>query len=166
MPNWCANHLVVKHDDTAMVKKLVEGFNNDGLFSAFFAKPEDVTDWHTWNVGNWGTKWDVTYRDGSDVRILSPNYVIFNFATAWSPPIAFYEGLKGLGFEVDAMYFEPGMCFCGEWADGFETHIHIDEPTHSWVVANVPPLLDEVFDISGHYAEYEDEIEEQTYAHI
>jgi hypothetical protein len=143
-----------------MTGKLVDGFQADGLFSSFFPKPEHVKDWHAWNVGNWGTKWDVTDKDGSDIQIVNPNYVVFNFATAWSPPLAFYESLKDLGFEIDAMYFEPGLGFCGDWSNDHETHIHINEPTHAWVVTNVPPEIDTVFDISGFYASEEDATEE------
>jgi hypothetical protein len=39
--------------------------------------------WYSWNVRNWGTKWDV-----ADTKVdISEGQVTYNFDTAWSPPV-------------------------------------------------------------------------------
>ena len=52
-------------------------------------------DWYSWNVRNWGTKWDVAVhsdKEYSDTNVEGPvpngeNAVVhYNFNTAWSPP--------------------------------------------------------------------------------
>ena len=60
--------------------------------------PEEMfsgNDWYSWNVRNWGTKWDVAINEDkeySDTYIEGPTpngenlVVYYNFHTAWSPP--------------------------------------------------------------------------------
>jgi hypothetical protein len=70
-------------------------------------------DWYDWNVANWGTKWDVSLEN---VERLDANTVKAGFESAWAPPIDAYRRLEALGFEVEAMYYEPGMAFCGTYS--------------------------------------------------
>ena len=121
MPNWCQNFVSISHDDPALIKTAIEAISNPlndrGLFSAFMPCPEFEDDgWYMWRVENWGTKWDVTSEDvypSDDGRLFTAHFV-----SAWSPPIAGYQGLEKLGFKVEASYHEPGMRYYGTYRDG------------------------------------------------
>ncbi len=54
-------------------------------------KPQEGPDhWYSWNLRNWGTKWDVR-----DVTMYEKNdtELSFGFDTAWSPPVTAIETL-------------------------------------------------------------------------
>ena len=65
--------------------------------------------WYEFANAEWGTKWDaceVTYdKQGGSLVIW--------FDTAWSPPMAIYEKLETIGFEVEATYCEAGVGYAG-----------------------------------------------------
>lgn len=151
MPNWCENNLTVSHSDPVMVQKFVEACKSDGLFGYFLPTPVELTemtspvaspeiaksniekygssDWYDWNVNNWGTKWDVSEPDHE----VSEDTVTTWFDTAWGPPLDFYEHLKGLGYTVEAMYHEPGMCFAGVWTDEYgDENVEYDFTDENW----------------------------------
>ena len=48
------------------------------------------------------------------------NEACCSFDSAWAAPVGLYEKLDELGYKVHASYFEPGMCFCGVWTDGYD----------------------------------------------
>lgn len=62
----------------------------------------DGDDWYSWNVRNWGTKWDVavssneTYPDTTvEDTANGENHVVhYNFETAWSRPMPALEKLS------------------------------------------------------------------------
>jgi len=75
------------------------------------AKP---TNWYTWQIRHWGTKWDA-----SDVRVYrghKPERLIYVFSTAWSPPTPWMEYVAGkyphLAFELQ--FSEGGCDFSGK----------------------------------------------------
>ena len=76
------------------------------------------------------------------------------------PPIAAYEKLVGLGFEVEAMYYEPGVSFCGEWNNGEDLYYQI-EGNSEWVRENIPEHIDEAFGISEGMEAWEEEEENE-----
>jgi hypothetical protein len=142
MPNWCQNTLVLEHEDPAMIIRAVNAFA-DGRFCDEFipcpAELKDATspnreeksaavliekygyaDWYSFQVNNWGTKWDFGSSDG--INEFTETSLTVYFDSAWSPPIALMEKLEDLGFTVDLMYNEPGMAFCGRYADGFDDY--------------------------------------------
>lgn len=172
MPNWCNNNVTFTHSDLAMIKRVVDAYNDDRLFREFFPCPEELTeasspndknpdemlekydaaDWYSWCVNNWGTKWDVQSVDAVEA---DGNSVSLYFDSAWSPPIQFYANMEEeLGFEVKAYYYEPGMAFCGSYADGEEDHYDITGNS-DWVQENIPKELDEMFAISENMSEWE-----------
>lgn len=51
MPNWCENSVTLRHTDPAMIKRVVDGYNNDKLFGEFFPCPEELTDTVSGSVG-------------------------------------------------------------------------------------------------------------------
>jgi hypothetical protein len=127
MPNWCLNNLIVSHADKAMVQKFADAYNTGGVCQQFIPMPEGE-DWYSWNVSNWGSKWDFgtdkNYDDPVEVKQNGDKYeVTVAPSTAWSPPIEFYDHLVGLGYKVHASYFEPGMGFCGIYNDGYDNYI-------------------------------------------
>lgn len=113
--------------------------------------------WYDWNVANWGTKWDA-----SDIEIVSEGYtskyaeIVITFDTAWAPPIEFYNELVEQGFEVDAMYNEFGMAFCGMYQDGTEHYVEYTSDT----LDDIPEDVDEQFGIKEMFAEWEEDEEE------
>ena len=120
MPNWCENQATFSHADEAMMTRLnaaavrhaaaPEGDEETvGFFQEFVPWPTATWD-YDWCVQNWGTKWDASELDGDEGA--------FHFNTAWGPPIAFYDKMTSLGFEVEAMFFEPGQGFCGKYVNG------------------------------------------------
>jgi hypothetical protein len=188
MPNWCNNDLTLRHKDPAMLdraqKALAEGrFLNefipcppelhkysapeqdDARADAFTAK-YGAPDWYSWQIKNWGTKWDVD----ADPEQIKRNWgtkwdvdadpeqieragdtLTVSFDSAWSPPIEAYNRLVEMGFEVQAYYNEFGMTFAGMYT-GAGGDIYDDCVDYgSWTAEQVRqeiPLLDERFGIS------------------
>lgn len=187
MPNWCSNSVVFSHNDSAMIDRIEKAFtgrwgsSDKGLFSEFLPCPAELyetsapnqtnpetmmaqfgaSDWYNWCVNNWGTKWDV--KDDSENPTYTrpnPNTIKMSFDTAWSPAIPFYEHLESLGFNVRAMYYEPGMCFCGVYEDGMDDDYDLSSMDSDDVAQTIPQELDEEFCISENMADWEAEQEE------
>lgn len=114
-------------------------------------------DWYDWKIANWGTKWDVGGEECD-----SPEYTdgdteaTFHFDSAWSPPTEFFATLEDQGFEVDAMWYEPGVGFCGQYSDGAEDSYNI-EGDSDWVDENIPDSINTHFAIAENMAMWEDE---------
>ena len=65
----------------------------------------ETNDWYSWNVRNWGTKWDVAVQDDEKytetelVEHMSNDedqWLVYRFNTAWSPPFPAIEKLSAL----------------------------------------------------------------------
>mgnify|MGYP003339928972 CR=1 FL=1 len=121
-----------------------------------------ASDWYEWRIENWGTKWDIELddkyvsQDGKMVQIT--------FNSAWSPPIEAYEKLKELGFEIYALYFEPGMSFAGVWDDGEDFCVEYCFEDDNWADSMPDDLADL---LQGEYEAWqmwqeEDELEKQN----
>jgi hypothetical protein len=115
-------------------------------------------DWYDWNIANWGTKWDVNL---DSVNRVDANTVEASFESAWSPPTTAYEQLMELGFEIEAMYFEPGMAFAGIWDNGHDDYYEYGDMNSSEIAEALPTELDEAFGISESAAEWEAENAEE-----
>lgn len=103
--------------------------------------------WYDWAVDNWGTKWDVTQQHNGDAEMSDDQLEVrMSFDTAWSPPVAFYEEMERQGFTVDAFYYEPGMAFCGRYADGLDDY-HEIPGTADEAEQVIPREIDEMFAI-------------------
>lgn len=134
MPNWCDNHLTIRHPDPAKLQEFCDAYNAGRVLNHYIPQPASVPtgevvampdgtpvktmsmDEHSWRIANWGTKWDIT-RNGSPAEIVD-GQVEVSFESAWSPPEHLFSRLEDLGFAVRAAYFEPGMGFCGLHEDG------------------------------------------------
>jgi len=171
MPNWCLNHLTVSHPEKEKVDRFEDAYMRGDVCEAFLPEPKDdegnpivgadydengnfkMPDWYLWRIKNWGCKWTFGYDED---RGLKPtrvdNEVTVRFDTAWSPPLGLYERLKVLGYTVKAYYFEPGMCFAGEWIDGEDTYYENDMDSFS-------DMVHELFDVESYYIEGSDLID-------
>jgi hypothetical protein len=116
--------------------------------------------WYDYCVGEWGTKWDVGEQGNSDIHPEGRMLHTF-FDSAWSPPINAYEKLMDLGFGVEAMYHEGGMCYAGTWSDGVDDYVDLSELGADDIERDYPEL-DECFGISECMREYEEPEEELT----
>ena len=189
MPNWCNNNLTLEHEDPAMIQRAHEALESGEFLQEFIPVPEQLKivagsygdpeeqkkleeatarnvaelgygNWYDYCVGEWGTKWDVGDQGCSDVR-PDGKMLHATFDSAWSPPIAAYEKLVDLGFTVNAMYHEPGMCYAGIWKDGNDEYYDLSNLSADQVEADIPSSLDEAFCIVESMREYEAENEEE-----
>ena len=193
MPNWCSNTLTISHKDKTMMKRVVRGYNRNGLLREFIPIPKELTDtisgtvgskesyeqrlleekqklnreffgytdWYGFCVGEWGTKWDIGHGDGYEkltLKDIKNNTVKIGFDSAWSPPLEAYQKLCDMGFEIRALYYEGGCCFCGIWDNGNEEYYDI-KGNSKWVEKNIPYEIDDEFCISWNMAQWEDEEE-------
>lgn len=166
MPNWCQNNLkVVGTPD--LITRAKEAFERGEFLNEFIPSPspdDDASDWYTWRLDHWGTKWDIG-GPHADCEVSEDGTVLtMNFDSAWSPPIAAYHTLyksmvtdRGTFDSVHALWYEGGMAFCGEFEDGELLHDIQIEGGSEWVEENVPDNIDEMFNISGQMAEWESE---------
>jgi hypothetical protein len=119
MPNWCDNMVTLRHSDKSKIDALCEEMNkknehghwNNTPLNHLRPRPADQEEnWYDWNVNNWGTKWDASVIDWEH---RDDNEVWISFESAWSPPTVLYEYLVENGWEVEAVYHEPGMGYAG-----------------------------------------------------
>lgn len=86
------------------------------------------SDWYSWRIDNWGTKWQETGLSIAQEKHVSKNTGIasigFNFDTAWAPALGVFEKASQLypNIMFCLYYQEPGMGFCGRniWMNGEE----------------------------------------------
>jgi hypothetical protein len=116
-------------------------------------------DWWQFCVSQWGTKWDVGGENEYVERIES-DLAEFTFDSAWSPPIASYERLTELGFDVEAYYWEPGLNFAGVYtsAEGDDYWEYGDMTPDE--IREEMPEIDERFCISDAMEEWAEENQE------
>jgi hypothetical protein len=193
MPNWCNNNLTLEHEDPAMIQRAADALLRGEFLNEFIPVPKDLQivagrlgdgdeqrelerktaenlekygygNWYDFCVGEWGTKWDVGCEGSTDVH---PDGKMLHtyFDSAWAPPVAAYVKLEELGFKVNAMYYESGMCFAGAYGDGNDEEINL-EGMSADDIENHYPEIDEAFGISESIREYEAENEEELTAWI
>lgn len=190
MPNWCSNSLCLQHEDPEMIARAKRGFDNGGLLEEFIPVPQDLKEtisgsvgdpveqelleakqasnlkkhgystWYDFCVNEWGTKWDIGGDSDADV---SPDGKVMSvwFDSAWSPPIAAYEKLQDMGFQVNAYYYESGMCYAGIYDECGDSYYDLTGLDSDEIKDQLPVELDETFAISEQMAEYEAETEEE-----
>jgi hypothetical protein len=158
-----------------MIDRVLKG--KDSLLQEFIPCPQELMDavanfstndamvakygfssWYDWSIANWGTKWDFSLEN---VDRPDANTVTAAFDSAWAPPINAYEKLCALGFEVEAMYYEPGMCYVGKFTgnedDSNDECYEYGGATSATVRDMIGEELDDYFGISEEMAQYEDE---------
>ena len=180
MPNWCANFVQITHPDSDRIQALAEAAREGRFCEHIIPTPAELrehsapeydearaeefrtkygyTDWYSFCVARWGTKWDVDPYDNVEVQ---PHYMSFGFDSAWSPPIGIYEALLADGFTVDAMYYEPGMGFCGRWVDGSDDYTELSGLSSAQAAEVIDPDVDLQFGIVENMEAWESEQEEE-----
>ena len=103
--------------------------------------------WFDWSVANWGTKWDIGRIDNPPASLDTDGALRVSFESAWAPPVEGYLHLIGLGFNVLAYYYEPGIGFCGRVNNEGDKLYEIDGGA-VWVQANIPTDIDDAMGIS------------------
>ena len=183
MPNWCNNNLTLTHEDPAMILRAKEALDRGEFLNEFIPVPADLQivagsvgngdeqkelerktaenrdkygygNWYDFCVGEWGTKWDVGEQGASDIH---PDGTMLHtyFDSAWAPPTRAYDKLVELGFGVEAMYYEGGMCYAGSYGENGDEEINL-EGMSADDVEREHPDLDECFGISESLREYEE----------
>ena len=186
MPNWCNNSITLRHADSQMVQRAQEALTRGELLNEFFPCPAELHEhvspqrdeelaqrfldqygascWYDWQVKNWGTKWDVGGNDSINERV-DPNTLQASFDSAWAPPTEAYAKLCALGFEIEAYYHEPGMCFVGKWTgneeDSWDDYYEYSGESSATVREVIGEELDDFWCISEDMAQWEEENEDQ-----
>jgi hypothetical protein len=188
MPNWCVNNIEISHKDPEMMERVRKSLFEDKFLQEFFPCPSELyenvpvgenyverseakensnrekfgySDWYGWCIDNWGTKWDVS--DSQFEYDPETNSGSGYFMSAWGPPISAMEKLTELGFNVTLKYFEPGMCFVGQYTseDGDE-YYEYNFDDEDWR-DDIPSDLIDCFGLESDYEshlEYMKEMEE------
>jgi len=191
MPNWCSNTLVLRHADPAMITRAMKAFVEGKFLNEFVPIPESLhivsgrcgaddnpeqialeaaqksnieqygyKDWYDFSVNEWGTKWDVGDSDG--INEVTENSLTVYFDSAWAPPLAAYEKMAALGFEIEAMYDESGMGFCGCWTNaGGDDYYEYSSLSSETIEQELPKELNEAFGIAENISYYEQEEENE-----
>ena len=181
MPNWCSNGLTLSHDDPAMITKAAEALKAGTFLDTFIPIPAELkettspakegspsvefngtqySDWYSFCVNEWGTKWDVESYSEPEVS-ESGLSLEASFDSAWSPPIEAYRKLDEMGFTVKAVYYEPGMGFCGDYStDGDEQFYDYSGLSADEAEAEIPEYINEYFNITEYMRDWEEENQE------
>jgi hypothetical protein len=189
MPNWCNNNLTLTHEDPAMITRAKEALDRGEFLQEFIPVPQDLKDtmsgsygdtekqaeleaqtkrnvekygagnWYDFCVNEWGTKWDVGGDGQTDIH-PDGRMLHTSFDSAWAPPVRAYDKLVELGFGVNAMYYEGGMCYAGSYDEYGDQEINLEGMSADEIEQNHPEL-DECFGISESIREYESENEEE-----
>ena len=196
MPNWCSNNITIS-GPVETIKTLWDEANSEdgGLLNAMVPMPKELkdttspsdldeeaqaemikkfgaSDWYSWCVNNWGTKWDIStegleFTDNEDGTASIDGW----FDSAWAPPIGAYEKFCDDmdGVYLEAYYEEGGMDFAGHWtSEGDDDHLEGISDYAREVIKNgesgssLYDFLDEHFEITENRREYiEEELEEE-----
>ena len=141
MPNWCMNNATI----TGPIEKLeaiVEAIKEDKML-------EHMVPIGEWDYGAaveaWGTKWDV--QDAGWELDYDDKMLLLTFDTAWGPPTTAYENYTDTNQDVHiyASYYEPGMCFVGQYDSGLGTDdsYEIDFEDEHWIEDIPQDLIDQ-----------------------
>jgi hypothetical protein len=126
MPNWCDNSVTLRNDDKSKIDALAAVLENKEDQQVLnHLRPNPAGEWqYDWSVANWGTKWDIGIIDWER---RDDNEIWISFDSAWSPPTVIYDYLVEQGWDVDAVYHEPGMGYAGMYTnDGGDDYYEYD----------------------------------------
>ena len=130
MPNWCSNSFTVSHEDPAMITKFAEAFKAETLFQTLVPLSSGEWEYGT-AIEEWGTKWDI---NGGDISVDPDGKSASGwFDTAWGPGTIAYEKMCALGYNLDVVYHEPGLCFAGHFSPPDEDYcVEYDFTDENW----------------------------------
>ena len=96
------------------IKREMKSPKTGEVFHTTYDFPDGTNDdrWYSWNLANWGCKWEV-----SDVECdhFEDNSFECEFETPWSPPEQIFYALREMFEDVEISWFfdEPGMQVAG-----------------------------------------------------
>lgn len=161
MPNWCNNYATLTGPKEKIDELIIEMEKSEKpdisyeILNKLRPRPtEEEENWYSWNVENWGTKWDINL---AAYEIVDENTVSLSFDSAWSPPTVLYEFLQEQGWTVDAYYYEPGMGYCGHYVDGDDDYYDYANMSADEVEENIPSDINEMFMIAEDMRQWEEE---------
>jgi hypothetical protein len=161
MPNWCQNVAYIGHDEQDLIDDLVDKINNDKEKFFEYIRPRpgaEDENWYSWNLENWGTKWEVSPYEYS---INEDGKLYVSFDSAWGPPTNLYDYMYDKGYDVEAFYNEEGMAFAGWYIDGEDNQYQYGDLSADEVEDQLPSKLDEMFNISQYKRDNEEYDEEE-----
>lgn len=119
---------------------------------------ENPQDGYTWQIKNWGTKWDV---NDPAIMFSGNDEASLIFSTAWSPPIRWLENVAAQfpDLEFELFFEEMGSVFGGNfvWSDG-ELQFH--EEVQGWEDLKEFCLRNGMYDLDF-FEEMEEQEEEE-----
>jgi hypothetical protein len=152
MPNWCDNQVTITGPNSVIDKiekitKEEDGVTDSsdpkGLLQFMHPMPAELrdttadgskdkamiektgySDWYSWAVDNWGTKWEVCEFYGVDRQHLNDSLdestISFGFSSAWGPPLGAYDQFlaDNENCSLIGRYYEGGCDFMGVWDNG------------------------------------------------
>lgn len=177
MPNWCNNSVTITGNKEQIDKfeKFLNEKNGKDWFDFFAECPEELksvdspnngpsaekliekyghSDWYSWAVDNWGTKWNCDAQDWN----RDGDSISFWFDSAWSPPTNLYEKITNDDYDVEAYYLEEGMQFVGKFSDGFDDFY---EYSNSEDLADIPDDIVDNWNLRESLEEWEAENAEE-----
>lgn len=115
------------------------------------------TDWYSWALDNWGTKWGDydTWESGTSDHEDGTLEYRYNFTTAWGPCDIAIRNISTLfpTLMFELTYSEEGMCFAG--GDRFQNGNHI---AHVYYEGDSFPSYDETEDDEPNWQKFSDDL--------
>jgi len=152
MPNWCDNQVTITGPNSVIDKiekitkeedGVTDSSDPQGLLQFMHPMPAELrdttadgskdkamiektgySDWYSWAVDNWGTKWEVCEFYGVDRQHLNDSLdestISFGFSSAWGPPLGAYDQFlaDNENCSLIGRYYEGGCDFMGVWDNG------------------------------------------------
>jgi|14BtaG_2_1085337.scaffolds.fasta_scaffold10063_5 hypothetical protein len=158
MPNWCENRVIIT-GDVKTLRAIKKAADSDGLL-------EHLAPIGEWDYGvacnKWNTKWEVHDVEANLFEDGDTSNLHLGFQSAWSPPTSAYDtGADRLKINIEASYYEPGMCYIGQYDSALEIDdcFEYDFSQEDWK-DSIPTELIEEFDLDGEYTYYQEWQEE------
>ena len=184
MPNWCNNNITITGPNKIIDKiEKITKKDKPGLLNYFHPMPKGLrdttadgskdkamikkyghSDWYSWAVDNWSTKWDVNEFHGVERTELGidESEISFGFDSAWAPPINAYDKFidENSNVSIRATYFEGGCDFMGIWDNGIDDCWTISDTapkgsTDKFWKTSAGKELDDLYGLTENMAQYE-----------
>ena len=158
MPNWCENRVIIT-GDVKVLTAIKEAADRGGLLEHLAPIGE-----YDYGVActEWNTKWEVHDVEANLFEDGNTSNLHLGFQSAWSPPTGAYDtGADRLKINVEASFYEPGMCYIGEYDSALDINntYSVEFSNEDWK-ESIPTELIEEFDLDGEYTYYQEWQEE------
>ena len=106
---FCENRWVVKHTDSRMIKRLKDAWRRSQMAEEFLPAPKELPEGEelsNWRAEHWGVAEDFGQGDDKHKVRNTGDGIELRFRTISEFPLAYYDELVRLGFEIDAFFLE------------------------------------------------------------